>query len=333
MKSFNLKYLVLSILLLAVLAFTVACGNDEKEDTTNDTPATTDSSSEESAGEEAQLQGSVAIDGSSTVYPIMEAVAEEFNMVQPGVQASVASSGTGGGFKAFIAGTTDISNASRPIKDEEAASLDEAGIAYTEFKLANDGLSIVINKDNDFVDHLTVDELKKMWIEDGSVKKWSDIRPEWPAEEIKFYSPGTDSGTYDYFNEVILEDAQPVTENITLSEDDNVLVQGVTGDKNAIGYFGYAYYAENKDKLKIVPIDGGNGPVEPTNETVESGDYTPFSRPLFIYVKNESMADEAKYEFVKFTLENAATLSEDVGYVKLLDEEYTKSLEVLEGLK
>ncbi len=330
MKSF--KYLALSTMIGAALAFTAACGKTDNEATANGSQ-TEGSSSEQKAGEEnKQLQGEINLDGSSTVYPIMEAVVEEFGMEQPGVKVSVASSGTGGGFKAFIAGSTDLSNASRPIKDEEKSQLEEAGIDYTEFKLANDGLSVVVHKDNTWVDHLTVDELKKMWVEDGTARKWSDIREGWPEEEIKFYSPGTDSGTYDYFNEVILEDA-PIVENATLSEDDNVLVQGVTGDKNAIGYFGYAYYAENKDKLKVVPVDGGNGPVEPTNETVESGEYAPLSRPLFTYVKNESLKNEEVYEFVKYTLENAAVLSEDVGYVKLKDEEYEAALKVLEGLK
>lgn len=279
-----------------------------------------------------QLQGQIQIDGSSTVYPIMEAVVEEYQMEQPNVKVSVASSGTGGGFKSFIAGETDLSNASRPIKDEEKAQLEEKGIDYTELRLAYDGLSVVVNKENTWVDHLTLDELKKIWLEDGKTKKWSDIREGWPAEEIKMYSPGTDSGTFDYFDEIILEE-QPINEKATLSEDDNVLVQGVTGDKNSIGYFGYAYYAENKDKLKVVPIDGGKGPVEPTNETVESGEYAPLSRPLFTYVKNDSLKKEEVKNFVEFTIENAAELSEDVGYVKLPDEEYEKDLEAIKAVK
>ncbi|PKG25741.1 PstS family phosphate ABC transporter substrate-binding protein [Niallia nealsonii] len=281
---------------------------------------------------EKQLEGQIKVDGSSTVYPIMEAVVEEYQAEQPKVKVSVASSGTGGGFKSFIAGETDLSNASRPIKDEEKAQLEEKGIDYTELRLAYDGLSVVVNKENTWVDHLTLDELKKIWLEDGKTKKWSDIREGWPAEEIKMYSPGTDSGTFDYFDEVILEE-QPINEKATLSEDDNVLVQGVTGDKNAIGYFGYAYYAENKDKLKVVPIDGGNGPVEPTNETVESGEYAPLSRPLFTYVKNESLKKEEVQDFVEFTIDQAAALSEDVGYVKLPDEEYKKDLEAIKAVK
>jgi phosphate transport system substrate-binding protein len=319
MKSF--KYLALTAMMSGVLAFTAACGTDgaKKE--------------EQTEAADKQLQGDIAIDGSSTVYPIMEAISEEYMLEQPEVKVSVGFSGTGGGFKKFIAGETDMSNASRPIKDEEKAELEKNGIDYTEFKLAYDGLSIVVNKDNDWVDHLTVDELKKMWVDTGKPKMWSDIRPEWPKEEIKFYSPGTDSGTYDYFNEVILEE-QPIVSNATLSEDDNVLVQGVTGDKNAIGFFGYAYYAENKDKLKVVPIDNGEGPVEPTNETIKSGKYAPLSRPLFTYVANKSVAEKEQVaDFMTFVLENAGDLSEEVGYVKLPEEEYKKALETLEGLK
>lgn len=318
MKSF--KKLALTAMMTGVLAVTSACGSQGAE--TN------------KAGEEAkQLQGDIKVDGSSTVFPIMEAVVEEYGAEQPGVKVSLGASGTGGGFEAFIAGETQLSNASRPIKDEEKAKLEEAKIDYTEVKLAFDGLSVVVNKENDFVDHLTIDELKKIWVEDGKVKKWSDIRAGWPDKEIKLYSPGTDSGTFDYFDEVILEE-QPIVKKATLSEDDNILVQGVKGDKDAIGYFGYAYYLENKDSLKVVPIDGGKGPVEPNNKTIESGEYAPLSRPLFTYVKNSAVKDQEEvYDFVRFTIENAAAMSEEVGYVKLPEEEYTKALETLEGLK
>jgi phosphate transport system substrate-binding protein len=322
MKSF--KKLGLTVMMGTMLILS-ACGNGDKS-------GANDTEDENSGSGQAQLEGEIKIDGSSTVYPIMEAVVEEYQLEQPNVKVSVASSGTGGGFKAFIAGDTDFSNASRPIKDEEKTELEGKGIDFTELRLAYDGLSVVVNKDNTWVDHLTVDELKKIWLEDGTTKKWSDVRPEWPAEEIKFYSPGTDSGTFDYFDEVILG-GEPIAEKATLSEDDNVLVQGVTGDKNAIGYFGYAYYVENKDKLKVVPIDGGSGPVEPTNETVESGEYAPLSRPLFTYVKNESLKKEEVADFVTFMIENAAELSEDVGYVKLPDAEYQKDLDLIDGLK
>ncbi|PLR85939.1 phosphate-binding protein [Bacillus canaveralius] len=322
MKKF--KFLALSAVMSTLLAVTAACGNGTEGDNEN-----TDSGT---GTENAQLSGDINIDGSSTVYPIMEAVAEEYQMEQPDVKVSVGFSGTGGGFEKFIAGQTDMANASRPIKDEEKAQLEEKGIEFTEFKLANDGLSVVVNPDNDWVDNLTVEELKKMWVNDGTTKKWSDIREGWPEEEIKFYSPGTDSGTYDYWNEVILEDEEMV-QGATQSEDDNVLVQGVGNDKNAIGFFGYAYYVENKDSLKVVPIDNGEGPVEPTNETVESGEYAPLSRPLFTYVSNEAVKEEHVYDYMTYLLENAGALSEDVGYVSLPEEDYTAGLETLEGLK
>ncbi|AQX53737.1 PstS family phosphate ABC transporter substrate-binding protein [Priestia flexa] len=315
MKSF--KFLAMSAVIGSSVVL-AACGGGQGSDAGD-------------SGE--QLKGNVAIDGSSTVYPIMEAVGEEYMATQPGVQVSVGLSGTGGGFEKFTKGETDLSNASRPIKDEEKKAAEEGGVDVQEFELAYDGLSVVINKENDWVDHLTVEELEKMWVNDGKAKKWSDIREGWPDEEIKFYSPGHDSGTFDYFDEVIL-DGKEITESATLSEDDNVLVNGVTGDKNAIGYFGYAYYSENKDKLKVVPIDGGNGPVEPTKETVMSGEYAPLSRPLFTYASVGALKDkEQVYDYVKFTLENAGELAEEVGYVSLKDEEYDEQLKTLEGLK
>lgn len=312
----GLRNIALAATMTGVLAFTAACGsNTEKE----------------ASGK--SLQGDVAIDGSSTVYPIMEAVSEEYMLEQPDVKVSVGFSGTGGGFKKLIAGDTDLSNASRPIKDEEKAQLEEKEIKYTEFELAFDGLSIVVNKDNDWVDSLTVEELQKLWVDNGKVKLWSDIRPEWPKEEISFYSPGTDSGTYDYFNEVILEE-EPIVEEANLSEDDNMLVQGVSGDKNAIGFFGFAYYTENKDKLKVVPIDGGNGAVEPTHETIKDGSYTPLSRPLYLYVSNDSVAKKEQVaDYLEYTLDMAGEMAEEVGYVKMPDEKYEEALKKLETLK
>ncbi|WP_338789071.1 PstS family phosphate ABC transporter substrate-binding protein [Metabacillus sp. FJAT-53654] len=331
MKSF--KFLAMSIMLSSLLAFAAACGNGEDaatgENGTEDTEQT-----KESGEESAELEGEIGIDGSSTVAPIGEAVSEEFSMDHPKVQAPIGISGTGGGFEKFTAGETDISEASRPIKDEEKTAAADNGIEFTEFQVAYDGLSVVVNKENDFIDKLTVEDLKKLWVEDGSVKKWSDINADWPEEEVKFFSPGADSGTYDYFNEVILEDAA-IVKSATLSEDDNTLVKGVTGDTNAIGYFGYAYYLENKDNLKVVPIVNEAGEaIEPTNETVESGEYNPLSRPLYIYVNNASIKDkEHVAEYVKFYLENAGALAEEVGYVSLPEEEYTTQLETLEGLK
>ena len=281
------------------------------------------------SGEAGQTAGSVTGDGSSTVAPILEGIVEEYAAVEPEVQVTVGVSGTGGGFEKFIQGETDFANASRPIKEEEIASLEEAGIDYTELLLAYDGLTVVVNKDNDWIEDLSVEDLKKLWVEDGTTKKWSDINPEWPDEEIVFYSPGTDSGTYDYFNEVILEEEDLVS-SATLSEDDNVLVQGIQGDKNAIGFFGYAYYVANKDNLKAVTIGG----VEPNSETIESGEYAPLSRPLFTYAKNESMTEnEAAYNFMEYTIENAGEMADAVGYVAAPEEEYEKDMKELEALK
>ncbi len=308
----NMK--TLATLGLACSIFLAACGGTEGN-----------TSAKTSEG----LSGSVAGDGSSTVAPIMEAIVEEYAQAEKDVKVSVGVSGTGGGFEKFIAGSTDFSNASRPIKDEEKAKLDEAGVDYTELKIANDGLTIVVNKENTWVDSLTVEDLKKMWAEDGTAKKWSDINPSWPAEEIVFYSPGTDSGTYDYFNEVVLEDADLV-KSATLSEDDNVLVTGIKGDKNAIGFFGYAYYESNKDSLNAVLIDG----VEPNAQTIESGEYTPFSRPLFVYVSNAALKEKKEVRnFMEYVIDNAGEMAKAVGYVQLPDADYEEARKALDSVK
>ncbi|MFB1080662.1 PstS family phosphate ABC transporter substrate-binding protein [Jeotgalibacillus sp. JSM ZJ347] len=315
----NVKFLAMSTILGSAV-FLAACGGEDEAN----------GSSSEGSGEE--LSGQVQGDGSSTVAPIMEAIVEEYAAAQPGVQVSSGVSGTGGGFEKFIAGETSFSNASRPIKEEEAAGLEEAGIEYTEVELGYDGLSVVINQENDWVDYLTVEELKEMWTETGEEKTWADIREGWPEEPIEFYSPGIDSGTFDYFNEVILED-EDIVRSATLSEDDNVLVQGVMGSPNAIGYFGYAYYLENQDTIKVVPIDNGEGPVEPNNETIESGEYAPLSRPLFTYVSNDAVAeDPATADFIKFAIENAGELAEAVGYVSAPQEVYDEDMATIEEL-
>lgn len=316
------KYLTSTAILGSAL-FLAACGDGEE------TSTSAKNNTEQAESGSAQLIGNVVGDGSSTVSPITEALVEEYAAVQKDVRVAVGVSGTGGGFEKFINGETDFSNASRPIKDTEVEKLKAAGIDYTEFELAYDGLSVVVHPDNTWAKDLTVEQLQQIWVEDGTKKKWSDIDASWPAEEIIFYSPGSDSGTYDYFDEVIL-DGEDIVKDAMLSEDDNVLVQGVTGDVNAIGYFGYAYYLENKDKLQVVTVNG----VEPTNATIESGDYSPLSRPLFIYVKNSAVKDsEATYDFIKFTLENAGEMAEVVGYVGLPADKYEASLTQLESLK
>lgn len=281
-------------------------------------------------GETAEsLTGEIKIDGSSTVFPITEAVAEEFTILNPELQIPVGVSGTGGGMTKFIAGEIDIADASRPIKAEEKANAEKAGIEYLEFMVAYDGLSVLVNKDNTCVDNLTTEELKKIWEPGSTVKTWKDVRPEWPNEPIKLYAPGTDSGTFEYFTETINKKAGAIRPDYTGSEDDNVLVKGISGDKNALGFFGYAYYAENKDKLKAVAIDAGKGPVAPSYDSIKDGSYSPLSRPLFIYVNKAALERTEVMEFLRFYLKNAAELSADVGYIALPDKDYEDQLDLL----
>jgi len=276
-----------------------------------------------------KLEGSIAIDGSSTVYPVTEAVAEEFNATYPDVEISVGFSGTGGGMSKFIAKEIDIADASRKIKSSEADAATAAGIEFLEIKVGFDGLSVLVNPENDWVTSMTVEQLKEMWKPGSTVMNWSDIDPTWPNEKIVFYAPGVDSGTFDYFTEEIVGELDAMRSDYTGSEDDNVLVQGIAGDKYAIGFFGYAYYEENKDKLKVIGVDEGEGAVVPSFETIADGSYSPLSRPLYIYVNKAALEREEVLEFVTFYLENAKELVTDVGYVPLPDADYEASLELL----
>jgi phosphate transport system substrate-binding protein len=269
----------------------------------------------------------IKADGSSTVFPITEAVAEEFGKIGSD-KVMVGLSGTGGGFKRFCRGETDISNASRPIKEKEVSACRESSISYIELPVAYDGLSVVVNPANTWVDYLTVAELKKIWepAAQGTVTRWSQVRSGWPEEEIKLFGPGTDSGTFDYFTEVINGKTAASRGDFTASEDDNVLVEGVSSETGALGYFGLAYYEQNKSKLKLVPIYNGSENVAPSLETVQNGSYKPLSRPLFIYVNAQSLKDKpAVKNFIQFYLENTGTLSEEVGYVPLSSEDLAKS--------
>ena len=260
------------------------------------------------------LTGEVIIDGSSTVFPIAEAVAEEFQIAHQGVRVSVGVSGSGGGFSRFCAGETDISNASRPMRESEAEDCEANGIEFTELPLAVDGLSVIGNPANEFLQCLTVDELRRIWEPNSSVTTWRDVRAEWPAEDIALYGPGTDSGTFDYFTETIMGESGASRADFQASEDDNILVQGVSGDRYALGYLGYAYVVENRDRLKLVEVDGGEGCVEPNDETIDSGAYQPLSRPLFIYVKHAALARPAVRQFMEFTLENAPEVVPSTGF-------------------
>ena len=319
-------------LFVLLLAFASACGNSGNSGGSGGegggaAPASQSPSQSESAAvseppaSTTALSGNIEIDGSSTVYPITEAVAEEYGKEQPNVRVTVGVSGTGGGFKRFCNGETDISDASRPIKDEEKAACEEKGIEFFDLKIAFDGLSVVVNKDNTFVDHLTVEELARIFNAENPAKTWNEVRHSFPAEPIKVYSPGADSGTFDYFNEEIL-DKKGVRQDATFSEDDNTLVTGVAGDRNAIGFFGYAYYEENKDRLKVVPIDNGAGPITPSFDTIKDGQYSPLSRPIFIYVSKAAYERPEVKDFVRFYMDNVKDLSAEVGYIPLPDEEY-----------
>ncbi|HEU0237501.1 MAG TPA: PstS family phosphate ABC transporter substrate-binding protein [Candidatus Limnocylindrales bacterium] len=271
------------------------------------------------------LSGTITIDGSSTVYPITELVAEEFQLANAGVQVPVAFSGTGGGFKKFCTGETDINDASRPIKadDEgEGVACETNGVEYVELQVAIDGLTVVVNPDNDFVTCLTVEELATIYGPDSPRDlSWRDVNADFPDEPVERFMPGADSGTFDYFTEEINGETDAATSWATQSEDDNTLVTGVAGDVHAIAFFGYAYYVENADKLKAVEVDGGNGCVAPTEEAINTNEYSPLSRPIFIYPDVGKAKERAELKaFVDFYLENTNDFSTEVGYIGLPDD-------------
>jgi phosphate transport system substrate-binding protein len=264
----------------------------------------------------------ISLDGSSTVFLISAAVAEEFNEVNPTVKAVVSESGTGGGFKKFAAGEIDICDASRQITDAEAKACQAAGIDFVRFQVAFDGLAVVVHPQNDWCDTITTEQLKTIWRKEaeGSIERWSDVNPDWPAVKLHLYGPGHDSGTFDYFNEAINGKKENCRTDYEPSENDNALVMGVAGDRGALGYFGLGYYQENKDKLKLLAVDGGAGPQKPTPETVRTGVYKPLARPLFIYVRKSSLTNSGVVEFLKFYLAKADELSPKVGYVPLTND-------------
>jgi phosphate transport system substrate-binding protein len=322
--------LVLLLLALAVLALGAAgCGRDDDEDDA-DAAAATDATAETTE----ELSGDIIIDGSSTVGPLTTAAAEAYRAEQPGVNVEVGISGTGGGFERFCAGETDISNASRPIDEEEEVPLcQEAGIEYTEFQVGIDALTVVVNPANDWATCLTVEQLKKMWepSAEGKVTNWSQVDPSFPDQPLELAGPGTDSGTFDYFTDEINGEEGASRADYTASEDDNVIVQAVEGSEGALGYFGYTYYEENQDSLKALEVDGGDGCVAPSIETARDGSYTPLSRPLFIYVKNESLAKPEVHGFVEYFLTNSIQLAEDALFIPVTEEIVDENLTTLEA--
>jgi phosphate transport system substrate-binding protein len=307
-------------LTLAIALVAAACGGD-------------DDAGGGGTGEATSLSGSIVIDGSSTVAPITEAIAEEFRKEQSGVNVTVGTSGTGGGFTKFCAGETDVQDASRAIDDEEKAACEAKGIKYQEFRVGLDGLAVVTSAQNQFLDTLNFEQLAKIF-EEGGAKTWNQVDASFPNESIAIFAPGVDSGTYDFFNEEVLGDPEEggkkPRSDYTASEDDNTLVQGIEGEANSWGYFGYAYFQNNQEGLKAIKIaEEGTTGVEPSTETIESGDY-PLSRPLYIYVKDDSLQKPEVSQFVKFYLEQTPQLIADVGYVAAPQEDYTQGLAKLQ---
>lgn len=276
----------------------------------------------------------VKVDGSSTVFPITKAVAVQFKKKQPDASVEIGVSGTGGGFKKFLAGETDINEASRPIKPSEIEVAKEKKIDWIELKVAIDGLSVVVNKENDWCDALTVAQLKKLWEPGSKVKKWSDLNSQWPDEPIKLYGPDTDSGTFEYFTEVIVGKKKASRTDYDPNSDDNVLVTGVKGNKYALGYFGYAYYVENKDSLKVLKIAQGDDvskAVAPNGDTIKSGEYAPLSRPLFLYVNTRALQRPEVANFLRFYLEGGQEYVKNAKYIPLRKELYEESKKKLEA--
>lgn len=309
------------VLVLALPALLAAgCGRDDNGDTTGTTTAAS-----------GDLSGRIGADGSSTVGPYTSAAAEQFQAAQPAVKITVGVSGTGGGFERFCRDETDISNASRPIKDEEAKICADKGIDYVEFQVANDALTVVVNKDNDWVDCLTTEQLKKVWEPGSKVQSWKDIDPSFPDEQIKLFGPGTDSGTFDYFTGEINGEEGASRSDYSASEDDNTIVTGVAGEKGGLGYFGFSYFEENQDTLKALEIDGGDGCVAPSVETAQDGTYKPLSRPLFVYVKKDAFARPEVEAFIRFMLENEEQIADRSQFVPLTDEQLAKAKNDLEA--
>ena len=316
MKSTSIRRAIVPGIAALSLALT-ACGGGQAE----------------GSGEGGDVSGSVAVDGSSTVFPLSDAAAELLSQENPDIQVTVGEAGTGGGFEVFCTGETDISDASRPIEDDEKAVCEENGVEYTELQVATDALTMVVHPDL-AVDCLTIDQVIELWEPGSKVTNWSDLDPSFPDQEITLFGPGTDSGTYDYMAaDVIGEESETTRDDYEASEDDNVLVQGVAGTEGATGYFGYTYYEQNADSLKALAIDSGEGCVEPSPETAADGSYTPLSRPLFIYVSNSKYAEnEATSTYVDFYIENLPQLAEAAQFIPLNDEQYSETQSALEGI-
>jgi phosphate transport system substrate-binding protein len=316
-----MKMRTLLMLLLAAGALALAgtaCGGDDDEEAGGDTTA---------AG--GDLSGRIEADGSSTVGPLTTAAAERFQRDNSGVQITVGISGTGGGFERFCAGETDISNASRQIDEDEVQACESEGVEYTEIRVATDALTVVANRENDWATCLTVDQLKQIWQPGSKVDNWNQVDPAFPDEDLKLFGPGTDSGTFDYFTDTINGEEGASRSDYQASEDDNVIVQGIQGETGGLGYFGFSYFEENQDTLKALEVDGGSGCVAPSVETAQGGSYTPLSRPLFVYVKNDALQRPEVKAFVEYLLDNATEIAEAAQFVPLTEEQLTEARNAL----
>ena len=311
-------------LLLGLLALLAGCGGGRGSD---DAAGTTTAAT----GGGSDLSGRIEIDGSSTVGPFTTAAAERFQQQNPDVQVTVGVSGTGGGFERFCRGETDLSNASRAIKDEEVTACKDGGVEYVEFQVANDALTVVVNMDNDWVTCLTIEQLAKIWGPGSKVSNWNQVDPSFPDVPLKLFGPGTDSGTFDYFTAEINGEEGASRSDYSASEDDNNTVTGVSGEKGGLGYFGFSYFEENQDKLRAVEIDGGGGCVAPSVATAQDGTYKPLSRPLFIYVKQDALQRPEVEAFLRYILDNETAIAEASQFVPLTDEQLTKAHADLEG--
>jgi phosphate transport system substrate-binding protein len=326
------RVLIVSLALVVLGTATTACGRERP----SDEPAAGEQEiSEEEAfqplGEEA-LTGRVRADGSSTLAPFVSLAAERFRKKNPDVRVSVGVAGTGGGFERFCRGETDLSNASRPIEDEERAVCEKKRIAFIELQVANDGLSVVVSRDNDWAECLTVDQLKRIWQPNSNVESWRDVDGSFPDEELALAGPGTDSGTFDYFTEAIVGEEGASRADYTATEDDNVIVTAVGGDKGGLGYVGLSYFELNNDRLRAVAIDGGDGCVTPSAETVQKGEYKPLSRPLFIYVNRERLEEKLELDaFLEFILDNQRKIAKGALFVPLTQEQLSRSRTALQG--
>ena len=274
---------------------------------------------------------SISADGSSTVGPLATAAVERYEDENPDARITVGISGTGGGFERFCRGETDLSNASRPIEDEERQACEQEGIEFIELQVANDALTVVVNAENDWAECLTVEQLKKIWGPGSKVDNWQDVDPSFPDQELKLYGPGTDSGTFDYFTDEVNGEEGASRSDYSASEDDNVIVRGVAGDSGALGYFGFTYFEENQDTLKAVSIDSGGGCVAPSAETAQSGEYKPLSRPLFTYVKTASLEREGVRDFLTYWLENSEEIADTARFVPMTDDQLSESQDALEA--